>query len=100
MVYQVVLTAKAREDLRAIGAYIARDNAAATLRFTHRLLDEAQALNHAPHRGVQVRQRPEVRRIVHRPYLIYYRIEEDRNIIRILRFWHGARDPKSLRLDG
>ncbi len=86
--------------MRAIAAYIARDDPAAALRFTQRLLDDAQALNRAPHHGAQVRQRPGVRRIVHRPYLIYYRVEEDRNIIRVLRFWHGARDPKTLRLDG
>lgn len=86
--------------MRAIGAYIARDDPVAALRFTRRLLDDALALNNAPHRGAQVRQRPEVRRIVRRPYLIYYRIEENAGVIRILRFWHGARDPKTLRHEG
>lgn len=100
MDYQVVLTAKARADLRAIAAYVARDEPALALRFTRRLLGDAQALNRAPHRGARIRQRPGVRRIVHRPYLIYYRIEEDAAVIRILRFWHGARDPRTLRLDG
>jgi plasmid stabilization system protein ParE len=86
--------------LRAITAYIARDDPAAALRFTQRLLDDAQALKRASQRGAQVRQRPGVRRIVHRSYLIYYHVEEAPNIIRVLRFWRGARDPKTLRLDG
>lgn len=86
--------------MRAITTHIVRDDPTADLHFTQRLLDNAQALNRAPYRSVHVRQRPGVRRIVHRPCLIYHRIEEDWNIIRVLRFWHGARNSKTLRLDG
>lgn len=100
MDYQVVLTAKARTDLRGIAAYIARDDPAAALRFSQQLLDDALALRLSPQRGVQVRQRPGVRRIILRSYLIYYRVEEDRSIVRVLRFWHGASDPKTLRFGG
>lgn len=100
MDYQVVLTSRARADLRAIATYIARNDAVAALRFTGRLLDHAKALNRTPFRGSPVRQRTGVRRILHSPYLIYYRVEEDSPLIRVLRFWHGARDPKKLRFDG
>ena len=98
MAYQVILTAKARGDLRAIAAYISHDDPSAAVRFTGQLLDDAESLGQSPYRGTQVRQRPGVRRIVHRSYLIYYRVEENAGIIRILRAWHGARDPKTLRL--
>ena len=98
MAYQVHLTTKARGDLRAIAAYIAHDDPAAAVRFTGQLLDDAESLGQAPYRGTLVRQRHGVRRIVRGAYLIYYRVEEDAGIIRILRAWHGARDPKTLRL--
>ena len=84
--------------MRAIAAYIANDDPSAAMRFTGQLLDDAESLSQAPYRGTQVRERPGVHRIVHRSYLIYYRVEEDAGIIRILRAWHASRDPKTLRL--
>jgi plasmid stabilization system protein ParE len=36
-----------------------------------------------------------VRKIVHSPIRIYYRLDEDRNMVEILHFWHGSRrNPK------
>jgi plasmid stabilization system protein ParE len=49
-------------------------------------------------KGRVVRPKPGVRRLVHGTYLIYYRVEKDPPSVRVLRFWHGARDPKTPRL--
>lgn len=98
MDYQVVLTALARSDLRAISTSIAQDSPVAAERFVNRLLDNAESLGDAPRRGKSVTDRDGVRRVVHRPYVIYYRVEENERVVRVLRFWHGARAPESLRL--
>jgi plasmid stabilization system protein ParE len=31
-------------------------------------------------------------------YLIYYDVDEDRKTVEVLRAWHGARNPQTLRL--
>ena len=33
-----------------------------------------------------------------RPYLIFYRVDDAARRVEILRFWHGAQDPQRLRL--
>ncbi|MFM8716022.1 MAG: type II toxin-antitoxin system RelE/ParE family toxin [Spartobacteria bacterium] len=33
-------------------------------------------------------------------YLIYYDVNKSRKIVEVLRVWHGARDPRTLRLGG
>jgi plasmid stabilization system protein ParE len=52
-----------------------------------------------PRKGQVMRARPSIRRLVRNPYLIIYRLDETTRIVSVLRFWHRARDPKSLRLD-
>lgn len=47
--------------------------------------------------GSALRSRPNVRKLVEGKYLIFYRVFSDR--VRILRFWHSARDPKKLKVD-
>lgn len=99
MARPVNLTDLARSDLRAIAEYIAQDNPGAAERFANKLLDDALSLAHAPQRGLAVRRKPGVRRLVRGAHLIYYRLESDSGIVRILRFWHGARHPETPRFD-
>jgi len=40
-----------------------------------------------------------MRKLVEGNYLIFYRIFPEQKKVRILRFWHAARDSKSLRVD-
>jgi plasmid stabilization system protein ParE len=63
------------------------------------LLDQAETLRRLPYRGANVRRRPGVRKVMLRPYLIFYRIDEVRQCVEVLRFWHGAQDPRGLRLE-
>jgi plasmid stabilization system protein ParE len=44
-----------------------------------------------------LKKRPEIRRLVEGRYLILYRVFPDR--VRILRFWHTARNPRKLKVD-
>jgi hypothetical protein len=41
--------------------------------------------------GVPVHGHAGVRRLLHSPLHVYYRVYQDRRIIEILHFWHGSR---------
>ncbi len=99
MDFKVILSPLALADLEEIVRYIARDDPAAAGRLGNRLLDEAESLTQLPYRGGSVRRRPGVRKLLHPPYLIFYRVNEPARSVEVLRFWHGARDERSERLD-
>ncbi|HXN45170.1 MAG TPA: type II toxin-antitoxin system RelE/ParE family toxin, partial [Bryobacteraceae bacterium] len=59
----------------------------------------ALSLSSLPRRGVAFQQRPEYRRILHRPwYLIFYRIDETRRLVEVARIWDARQDPDTFRL--
>ncbi len=99
MDYTVVLSDLFVSDLKEIADYLTvhadLDTAA---RVGHRLLDGALDTGKNPFIGTPVRQRPGLRKMLRYPYLIYYEVDEARRSIEVLRAWHGARDPKTLRL--
>jgi plasmid stabilization system protein ParE len=99
MDYKVILSPLALADLEQIVRYIASRDPAAAGRLGTRLLDQAETLCRLPHRGGPVRQRPGVRKLVLRPYLTFYRVDDAARRVDVLRFWHGAQDPRSLRLE-
>jgi plasmid stabilization system protein ParE len=63
------------------------------------LLDRAEAHMQFPERGRNVRRRPGIKKLVLAPYLIFYRVDEARRCVDVLRFWHGAQNPGSLQLE-
>jgi len=98
MDFQVFLTPQAERDLDRIGKHIGRDNVQAAHEFCGQLMFEAKSLRSLPRRGYAVRRQPEIRRLVFKPYLIFYKIFEAEGRIEILRFWHAARNQRRLRL--
>jgi toxin ParE1/3/4 len=99
MYSRVEISERAWRDLEEIVRYIARNNPTAAERYGKQLLRAAQSLEQAPLMGVPVKGRDRVRMIVYSPYLIFYRVNTDSTRLDILRFWHGARDPKGLPQD-
>ena len=99
MDYKVILGPLALADLEQIVRYIASRDPAAAGRLGTRLLDQAETLCRLPHRGGPVCRRPGVRKLLLRPYLIFYRVDDAVRRVDVLRFWHGAQDPRSLRLE-
>jgi plasmid stabilization system protein ParE len=98
MDFQVFVTPAAEDDLERIGRYIARDNIEAAHRFCGQLRLEAKSLKTSPRRGLIVRRNPEIRRLVFKHYLIFYKVFGSERRIDVLRFWHAARDQGRLRL--
>ncbi|MGU3286388.1 type II toxin-antitoxin system RelE/ParE family toxin [Methylobacterium mesophilicum] len=87
----VVVSRRARADLREIGDFIAADNPTRARNFVSALRTRCQALCRQPMMG---RPAPEialtVRILIFRSYLILHRILDDR--ISIDRVLHSARD--------
>jgi plasmid stabilization system protein ParE len=92
--YKILFTEDALADLEIILDYICADNPGAAERFGTALLNHVEILQNFPRLGVPVRGRPGVRKILHSPVRVYYRLYEDKRLIEILHFWHAARkDP-------
>jgi plasmid stabilization system protein ParE len=95
MDYRVILSRPSLQDLNEIACYIARDSPEAAERVGGELVTLAESLAMLPRRGGQLRARPGVRRLVHEPYLVTYRIDETQRVVYVLRFWHAKRNPQS-----
>ena len=50
-----------------------------------------------PERGGHLKERPGARSSVVGPYLIVYRVDQAAKTVRVLRFWHGARERRRRR---
>ena len=91
MAFKILYTEEALADLEAILDYILADNPAAASRFGNDLLNHVDLLAAFPHIGSIVKRRAAIRKILHTPVRIYYRIHEERRCVEILHFWHVAR---------
>ena len=91
MGFNVILSPQAVQRLAEIVRYIARDNHSAAERFGMRLIDQAQLLGGFPELGSPYRKQPGVRRLLCKPYFIYYRIKEREQVVEVLDYWHSAR---------
>ncbi len=93
---KVVISTKAKSDLRNIGDYIARDNRSRARSFAIELRDACFELAKMPKRypilnlsgGLAIRRR------VHGNYLIFYQIGDDS--IQVLRIMNSAMDHEKL----
>ena len=99
MDYQVILSDFFTSDLKEIVDYLTdRAGPEIASRIGNELLDRALEVERNPFIGQMVLQRQGVRKVLRHSYLIYYDVNETRQIVEVLRIWHGARDPKTLRL--
>ncbi len=99
MDYQVDFAAQTERDLLSIAKFLAQKNPTAAQRLGNELIDLALTLSSLPRRGGSVIGRPGILKLVHPPYhLIFYRIDETRKLIEVLRFWDGRQDPAELTL--
>jgi toxin ParE1/3/4 len=93
--YKILFTEDALADLEDILDYIRRDSERAAENFGVAVLDHVELLSIFPHIGTTIIQRPNVRKILHSPVRIYYRVDEGKELVEILHFWHGSKsDPK------
>jgi toxin ParE1/3/4 len=95
---KLVWTSLARDDLRGIVSYVARDNPSAALGVGERILSAVEPLKNMPQMGRMVPERQDetIREIVRGNYRIIYRVREEQNVVEIWRIWHGARGTPEL----
>ncbi|MBV8186172.1 MAG: type II toxin-antitoxin system RelE/ParE family toxin [Alphaproteobacteria bacterium] len=88
---RVSFTEPAEEDLEAIGDWIVRDNPDRAITFVRELRRSCLQIGSRPrsYPFVEHRLNDGIRRRVHGNYLIFYRVTDTVEILRIL---HGARD--------
>jgi toxin ParE1/3/4 len=91
MDFKVLITDAAVEDLREIVEFVAADNRDAAIRLGEKLVAHAMSLARMPQRFPFHDERRGIRKMVLRPYLIFYKCDEGALTINILHFWHGAR---------
>lgn len=93
MAAKVVWTLRARQDLRSLFLYIARDNPNAAVSFRQKIIDKVDGLESFPESGRVVPERsdPRIREVILAPYRIVYRFKIEANLVEVLRVWHGAR---------
>jgi|SRR5215831_4697893 len=93
MAYQLIWAPAARNDLRDITAFIARDNPDRAFSFAYELISQTDKLQQFPEIGRTV---PEyrtgnLREIIFGRYRIVYRVNHARKRCEIARVWHSAR---------
>jgi toxin ParE1/3/4 len=88
---KIIFSPQAIADLESSVRYIAQDNPAAAVRMGNALIDRVAILKDFPLIGSVHPKRPGVRKLVSRPYIIFYRPRVAENCVDILRYWHGAR---------
>jgi plasmid stabilization system protein ParE len=98
--YQLLYTQRALKDLAEIIGHMADDDAEAAFRFGSSLLDHVGLLTRFPRMGSVIRKRPRVRKLLHSPFLVYYKVDEDKRVIEVVHFRHGARKPPGREIGG
>ena len=88
---KIILSPQATADLEDIVRTIAKDNPSAAERIGNALLDRVAILQNFPLLGSKVPNRPDIRKLVSAPYLIFYRPRIESGCIDLLRYYHGAR---------
>jgi plasmid stabilization system protein ParE len=91
--YRLLYTQKALNDLAEIVGHIAEGDAEAASLFGSSLLDHIDLLARFPRMGALIRKRRNVHKLVHSPFLIYYRMHEEKHLVEVLHLRHGARRP-------
>lgn len=88
---KIIFSPQAIADLESAVRFIAKDNPEAAVRVGNALIDRVSVLETFPLIGSLYPKCPGVRKLVSRPYIIYYRPRLEENCLDILRYWHGAR---------
>ena len=93
---QIIFSPQAIADLEIVVRFIAKENSHAAARIGNSLIDRVKILENFPLIGSRYAKRPGVRRLVSRPYIIFYRPRLKESCVDILRYWHGARGEPEL----
>lgn len=96
MVYKILFTEDALAELESLLDYIRAENPAAADQFGAALLNHVELLKDFPGIGAPISHWSGVRKLIHSPIRIYYRLHEKTGLIEVLHFWHASRGSPEL----
>ena len=89
---RVLWARAARDDRRRITAWLVERNLPAAVRIAQALANAADSLAVVPYKGRPGRA-PDTRELsTVPPYVMVYEVDDDAQVIQILRVWHTAQD--------
>jgi len=95
--FHIILSPEAAGDLESLHEYISNDSPHNAAMVVGRILDAIATLEIFPHRNVvewkSGKIKDPVRSLPVKPYIIYFRVLESQQAVRILTVRHGARRP-------
>jgi plasmid stabilization system protein ParE len=91
MAFQVIITEPALVDLEDVMSWSFEQHPDISERFGAALLNHIELLGAFPALGVPIQGSPVVRRLMHFPLHVYYRVNEEREAVEILRIRHASR---------
>jgi plasmid stabilization system protein ParE len=91
MAFKIFYHEDALADLEEIFEWSREKHPETTERFADDLFDHIELLSSHPYVGAAVKGHPQLRRLLHSPLSVYYRLNEIRGAIEILHFWHSSR---------
>jgi len=83
----------AKYDLHDIAAFIGEDNPSAAESFINKIFHSTERLTDFPESGRIVPEfnDPIIREIILKPFRIVFRVNNNKNLVEIIRVWHSAR---------
>jgi plasmid stabilization system protein ParE len=90
--FKIIYTEQSLADLERIIEFIRSDKPTAAARFGDALLNHIDLLSSYPYMGSPVSRPSGIRKILHSPVQVYYRILRERAVVEILHLWHAARE--------
>ena len=93
---KIIFSPQAIADLESAVRFIAEDNPGIAQRVGYALIDRVAVLESFPLIGSIYEKHPGIRKLVSRPYIIFYRPRLEENCVDILRYWHAARGEPDL----
>jgi plasmid stabilization system protein ParE len=91
MAFKVLYHEDALADLEEIFEWSREKHPETTEQFADDLFDHIELLQALPYIGTPIKGHPQLRRLLHSPLYVYYRLDEHRGAIEILHFWHSSR---------
>jgi plasmid stabilization system protein ParE len=91
VVYRVVYTKRALDDLAEIVGYLAEDSADAASSFGEAFIDHIELLAQFPQMGDLIGKRSKVRRLLHSPVIVYYRADVRGHKVEVLHIRDASR---------
>lgn len=96
MGWQVVFTPKALESLEGIVRTISQERPLVAIQIGDELVSLTEKLSDFPFLGISYPRLKNVRKLVLRPFLIFYRLHHESDRVEILLYWDGRREKPDL----